>query len=314
MKKYIFLIGFIIISVLVIISYNDSNSYSNKVINYNGNNLMVSVDGVNSNNIPSSGKYYLTSYKCGSKSTKIKWDMNSYSLSISNGSKDAGVYCNLNFSSKPKLLYMESGSYVKFVGNNGCIGSACDGVNVGYINDDDMGYCGSKDNKYITSGWRIFYVDDDSVYLVNGGALECVKKGNSDNSILFLNELNVRALSYCNKKYAYNGECNNYSAHVINEVDFSNYLDMNIRDCMHNGSNMFCGYNDDLIDNGGYYWFGVSYDSASNKLFNWSPYNRYVDNSSYVKEYGLRVVLKLSNLVYVVDGDGSYNNPYVISI
>ena len=314
MKKIICSVLVIVIFVIFLVNnYNDD--YVNRVVNYNGNDLMVSIDGVNSNNLPSDGRYYLTSYKCGSKSTVVSWNAENHNLSISNGSSEGGVACNLSFESKPKLSSMSSGSYVKYNGNNGCNGNSCDGVNVNYVNDNDMGYCGNKNNKFINSGWRLFYVNDDTVYLVSAGALECVNRSSSSsNVLLYINELNSRALGYCNKKFAYNGECNNYSARSITEDDFDNYLDMKIGDCLNNSSNVFCGYNNDLIDIGSYYWFGSVYDSADNKLFVWNPYNRYVSTDSYVKSYGLRVVVRLASSVYVVSGNGTYDDPYVISI
>ena len=304
---------FVIISSLI--SYNCNNNYDNKVVNYDGNNFMISIDGKDSNNLPTNGNYYLTSYKCSNKVTKISWDKENYSLNISNGSKGGGIACNLNFESHPSLSSMKKGSYVKYIGNNGCIGKACEGENINYINDDNMGYCFSKDDKYISSGWRLFYVDDGSSYLVSAGALECVNKSNTViNSLLYINELNFRALSYCNKDYVYNKECNNYSVRSINNYDFEKYLDMNISDCMDNSSNRFCGYDDDMIDIGGYYWFASLYDSAVNKIFSWNPEGRFIKSESYFNAYGLRVVIRLNDSIYVVSGDGTYSNPYVISL
>lgn len=305
--------GLIIIVLVLSLSFN-GNNYSNKVVNYNGTNLMVSVDGVSSNKLPSEGTYYLTRYKCGNKGTKITWDNSNHELSITNGSSVGGIACNLTFESKPKLSAMTSGSYVKYVGNNGCSGNACKGYNANYVSDDDMGYCYSEDNKYIANGFRIFYVDDDSVYLVSAGGVECVKKSSStNNSLLYIDELNKRAINYCNKEFVYNGECNNSSVHSINEYDFDKYLNMNISDCLNNYSNRFCGYNNDLIDNGGYYWYSANYDSVSNKMFSWDPVSRVINVDNYIKDYGLRVVVRLKSNVYVTSGDGSYLNPYVIS-
>ena len=314
MKKIISSIIIVFIISFFVFTFYDK-SYTNKIVNYNGNDLLISIDGVLSKNLPSEGNYYLTRYKCGSKSTKVIWDNDSKSLSITNGSRDAGVVCNLTFESKPKLTSMSNGSYVKYTGNNGCSGNKCSGYNANYVNDDDMGYCDSKDNKYVSNGWRLMYSNEDTAYLVSGGGLECVtKSANSTNSLLFVNELNSKAISYCNKKYVYGGVCNNYSVRSITDEDFNKYLNMKIGDCLNNYSNKFCGYNDDLIDNGGYYFFASVYDSAFNKLFAWDPVGRVISNDSYVKNYGLRVIIRLNSSVYVVSGDGSYSNPYVISI
>lgn len=308
-----------VIVVIIIISsffiyFGNKSRFDSRVIKYNGNKLLISVDGIASDKIPTEGNYYLTSYKCGSVVTKVYWDSNNHVLSISNGNKEGGVACNLTFESRPYLSSMKPGSYVKYVGTNGCVGRSCEGFNTNYVDDNDMGYCFSKDNKFLVNGWRLFYSDLGTAYLVSAGSLECINRdSNVNNSILYVNLLNSRALGYCNREYAYNGECNNYSARSINEEDFDKYLDMNIFDCTGNSSNRFCGYNDDLIDNGGYYWYSSIYDSASDKLFNWNPVNRVVNKASYVNDYGLRVVVRLKESVYVVSGDGTYNNPYVIS-
>ena len=168
------------IVVIFIISYfvyhYDYDSLTNKYVKYDGNDLLISIDGVNSKKLPDSGNYYLTRYKCGSHSTKISWDRVNRVLNVSNGSNGSGVACNLTFESKPKLSSMASGSYVSYTGNSGCSGASCNGVNVNFVNNDDMGYCFSSDNKYVVSGWRVFYTADDTAYLVSAGSLECVKK------------------------------------------------------------------------------------------------------------------------------------------
>ena len=308
-------ISFLIIFIVVFSLFFRGNSFSNKVINYDGTNLMVSIDGVSSKKLPSEGTYYLTRYKCGNKGTKINWDNSKHELSITNGNSAGGIACNLSFESHPKLSFMSSGSYVRYIGNNGCVGNSCEGFNANYKSNDDMGYCYSSSNKFITNGYRLFYVDGDTPYIVSAGALECVKKSEaSNNSLLYINELNSRALNYCNKEYVYNGECNNSSVRSISDYDFDKYLDMNIYDCLNNSSNRFCGYNDDLIDNGGYYWFSSNFDSASNKIFSWEPLGRIIKSDDYFKDYGLRVVIKLKDSVYVISGNGTYENPYVIAV
>ncbi len=80
--------------------------------------------------------------------------------------------CN---SSKTLLAKAEPGSYVKYVGSNGCTGKACEGQNANYVDDTDMGYCNSSSNKYKVNSWRVGYVKDGSAYLVSAGAPECVQ-------------------------------------------------------------------------------------------------------------------------------------------
>ncbi len=308
MKRLVGIIGIVFLVLFFTIS---NNNYSNRVVSYNGNKFRVSIDGVASNSLPTSGNYYLTRYKCGSSVTKVSWDNSSHSLSISNGGKEGGIACNLTFESSPRLSSMKSGSYVKYVGNNGCSGNSCEGVNANYVSDSDMGYCYSEANKYLVSGFRLFYVSEDTAYLVSAGALECVKKSSdSTNALLYINELNSRALAYCNKEYVYGGTCDNSSVRSINESDITKYLDMDIFDCLNNSSNRFCGYNNDLIDNGGNYLYAADY---SFDMFMWDARERGISNSSDSNKYGLRPVIRISADKYVVGGQGTYKDPYVLS-
>ena len=73
-----------------------------------------------------------------------------------------------------------------------------------------------------------------------------------------------------------------------------------------------CGYNNDLIDNGGYYWFAASYSSSINFGVNWSPFDRYVSYITYTDSYGLRPVISLSSSVFVTGGKGTMDDPYTI--
>jgi len=74
-----------------------------------------------------------------------------------------------------------------------------------------------------------------------------------------------------------------------------------------------CGYNNDLIDNGGYYWFATLKD-PSTAIF-WAPYYRAVSYTSDTdeKSYGVRPVISLSESVYVTGGTGTIDDPYEIA-
>ena len=137
------------------------------------------------------------------------------------------------------LSNKEVGSYVNYVGNNGCNGDSCKGKNANYINDSDMGYCSNQYYKFKYSGWRIAYINNDSVHLISAGAPECLctnSSGISSNANCtssevsnngaknHINNLNEKALEYCNSIYAYGGICDINSAWNINSQDFKNIL------------------------------------------------------------------------------------------
>ncbi len=74
-----------------------------------------------------------------------------------------------------KLNSVAPGSYVKYTGSNGCSGKACEGQNVNYVSDSNMGYCDSSSYKFQVNGWRIAYIQNESAYLVSAGSPECVR-------------------------------------------------------------------------------------------------------------------------------------------
>ena len=296
--------------VLLLISFISYNNRVSKTVKYNGNNILVSVDGESSDKLPSSGNYYLTDYKCGSKNTIVSWDSKNYKLSISNGNKNGGVACSLNFKSNFLLSEVEIGSYVKYSGTNGCNNKACDGVNPNYVSDDYMGYCSTSDNRYINSGWRVAYVKDNSAYLISAGSVECVtRSASATNVILYVNDLNTRALKYCNVNYVYDGKCINSNVHAMNEDDYQLILGKTINNCINSRSNMSCGYNNDLIDNGGYYFLSSIYDGGTNSIITWNAKDRDISYAEYSNNYGLRPVIRINSSVLVKSGDGTYNNP-----
>ena len=318
----------VIIFVGVYISGKDK-SFTNKTINYNGTDLLVSIDGKDSDTLPSSGTYYLSSYKCSSSKTKVSWNKNNYTLSVSNGTSKGGVACNLEFSSKMLLSRVKAGSYVKYTGNNGCSGNACLGYNANYVSDTDMGYCHSPEYKFIVNGWRVAYISDGTAYLVSAGAPECMCTSsdgtvgiscdnyeNTNGAPMHLANLNNEALKYCNSDYAYGGVCDSSSTWAMNANDFQKITGsfLSNSSCYVSYSNMSCGYNNDLIDNGGVYWYATPYNSASSaNVFDWDPPNRFVYNYASDDSCGLRPVLRLQSSVYVTGGSGTYEDPYIIS-
>lgn len=324
----------IILGVFSISFFKDesfSRFFTLKEIKYNGNNLRVSIDGATSTSLPTSGNYYLVSYDCKSSDTEVAWNSTNYTLSVSNGNKKGGISCYLNFQSKPKLSEMSVGSYVKYVGNNGCSGKSCEGQNANYVSDDNMGYCYSSNNKFYVNGWRVAYVKDESAYLVSAGSPECMctnSSGTAGTSCSsyestgglpkHLANLNDKALKYCNQDYAYNGICNTNSGWNINDSDYQIITtNIGIKKTLSNCNSIYgvraCGFNNDLIDNGGYYWFATT--SSGNDMFYWYSFGRYpwIDHGGTSDQlYGIRPILRLQSSVRVTGGSGTYEDPYTI--
>ena len=368
----------------------------------------ITIDGASSDSLPVDG-YYTMSSTC-SKGSTLSWNKYSKTITYSKGSK-VGDSCSLVFTkdTSTKLLNTVSvGSYVKYMGNNGCDGNHCAGDNANYVSDDDMGYCDDTSYGFIVNGWRVAYIKDNSAYLVSAGAPECVatyveniSASTSDqslssnyyygsgyvfdevkgkyrltgvtsttlawssnyNSIIentpytckstssadpcttmykviayssstqgkvitynnydgagipnHIAHLNKAALKYCNTNYAYNGVCDVTSSWSINDSDYQ-IITTNIgtkktlSNCSGDSGSRACGFNNDLIDNGGYYWFATPDSASSASAFAWRPYYRDVSrNFSYIT-YGVRPVLRLRSSVSVMSGSGTYKDPYVI--
>ena len=342
-RKFVLAVGFGLLAVFFLCSQHDDKMA--KTVVSNTDNLAVSIDGVSSDKLPDSGNYYLTKYKCYSSNTEVVWDRKKYKLSVTNKNKKAGVSCNLTFESNPLLSSMKQGSYVKYQGVGGKVGvngvscklngSASSGIQtsdtespnscLGDNAREDIdgnnvyGYCYNGNYKYYTRGWRIAYISKSSqsynAVIIAAASPECVSSS-SDNL------LNTRALKYCNANYVDNhcvcddenkdGLCDKKSKDVwnIGDSDFSRIIEsskkLDISSCLNNKSMIGCGYSNDLIDNGGYYWIN------SNSNFYWNPDSRMISSGD-VKSYGLRPLVQLSSSVVVVDGDGTIDSPYVIS-
>ena len=231
------------------------------------------------------------------------------------------------------------GSYVQYTGNNNCSGASCSGQNANYVSDTDMGYCYSSSYKFSVNGWRVAYVDDngdddsnnDNAVLVSAGAPECMctdSTGTAYNSSCssYLSVANISkhydnmnniALKYCNSAYIKGGVCDSNAVssgvvHAMNEGDFQKITDSSLSSC-NTSSSVNCGYTNDLIDNGGYYWFATLYRDSSSYSFYWAPSNRYVINIRSLHLRGVRPVLTLESSVIVTGGSGIYTDPYIIS-
>ena len=226
------------------------------------------------------------------------------------------------------LNTVEPGSYVRYTGTNGCTGESCNGQNPNYVSDTDMGYCDDSSYKFSVNGWRVGYIKDGSAYLVAAGANECLctnSDGTTSNSScssyettngvpLHLANLNQASLKYCNPEFAYGGACDSNSAWAMNATDFQNITGKTLSSssCYNSDSDATCGYGNDLIDNGGLYWYATPYNSAASYTFDWSPDVRYVNYNYSTNGIGVRAVLRLESGVVVVGGSGTYENPYQI--
>ena len=325
MRKMFFGVMFVFFVILSITFFNSSNKERKEFV-YNGNKLMISIDGVESLKLPGSGNYYLARYDCKNKNTVVSWNNKTFQLSVSNGNKKGGVSCYLDFESTPLLSDMKAGSYVAYVGNNGCDGDYCKGENANYVNENQKGYCQDSTYQFSSRGFRIAYSRGGSAYLVSAGAVECSctnsggSKSLSCDSALSVNgisshvdNLNSIALKYCNVNYVSSGVCNNSNVRNINQDDFDLIVKrgQDISTCL-GLQNKKCGYVNDLIDNGGYYWYSTISGDSSFKVFYWDGVSRSIRNSDSSLSYGVRPVIKMDANVIVVGGDGTESNPYLI--
>lgn len=202
------------------------------------------------------------------------------------------------------LSKVDVGSYVVLSNSN------ISANNANYVSNDDMGYCFNVNNKYRFNGYRLLYVKDNTPYIVSSGASYCFDNPNNDNISGIIESLNDNLSNYCEVNYIYDGKCDD-NIHLFNSDDFKLVINNDISNC-DNNHDLYCGYGEDLINNGGYYWI-----TSNNNLkgYYWDPVNGYVNNTNmFNMGYGLRVVLKLNNNVYIERGLGTYSDPYVLKI
>ena len=185
--------------------------------------------------------------------------------------------------------------------------------------------------------------------IISAGSPECNTRDNTENGNgVYIRTANAKALKYCNTEYV-DGNCTcadsdgdglcdekSTDAWAVNDTDFyymtkaiSGYgkrltsYSSSLGDsggtlgttlyCYKEYSYQECGYNNDLIDNGGYYWFASKYSGSNANGVSWSPNARGVTTTSNAGAYGLRPVISLSSSVYVTGGSGTMSDPYQIS-
>ena len=312
---------------LIMINHNQTKL---KYIEYNGFKLALSVDGNNVTEMPS-GNYFLVSYEC-SNGTILTWDRDTSTLVSDN--INVNDSCYLEFESSPLLYDLVSiGDYIEYTGNNGCSGNQCSGWNASQTatdNYDNYGYCYSSNYKYYVYGWRVIHKTDNSVYIVSAGSPECVT-GTAGNLESTKNSINSAALKYCNTSYLSGGVCDETTAHAINGDDFYKFTSQYYGSgrylyyyndggtygtpyCYYKSSETYCGYNNDLIDNGGDYWFAGGTSSSS--PIEWDPITRTIvsiTSASSTSTNGVRPVLKLDSSIRATGGTGTMTDPYTMT-
>ena len=304
----------------------------------------VKIDGQVANSLPTSGTYTLSNYTCEKGST-LTWDTYRKAITFSAGTQQKES-CSLEFTTSTNYPLLTSiakqGDYVAYEGNNGCMknetsdtgtgdaesGNSCLGHNANETldtNGNTYGYCYSSNYKFYVKGWRIAYTEDNRAYLVSAGSPECNTRTSSTANATYINEANEKAKKYCNSAFV-DGDCSdNSDAWAISDTDFykmtsqiiggegrhlTSYYGSSYCDVVY--SNQACGYNNDLIDNGGFYWFAAS-STASDGGVCWYPHYRYVFYNYYTYAYGLRPIIRLSSSVYVTGGSGTMDDPYTIA-
>ena len=237
----------------------------------------------------------------------------------------------------------KQGDYIAYEGNNGCMkdgtpvigdddaesGNSCLGYNANDTLDttgDTYGYCYNSAYKFSAKGWRIAYTEDDRAYLVSAGSPECNTRIFSTGNATYISEANEKAKKYCNASFV-DGDCSdNSDVWAINDTDFykmtsqatgeegkhltSYYGNLH---CNRIYFDPACGYDNDLIDNGGYYWFAAVYNVSSLYGVYWDPSSRVINYSNEEGGCGLRPIIRLSSSVYVTGGSGTMDDPYTIA-
>lgn len=178
-------------------------------------------------------------------------------------------------------------------------------------------------------------------YYSNSYAYVYYHNSNAINMDLYINYADNQAKKYCNSNYV-DGDCSdNSDSWAIDDSDFYKmtsqinkgtgyHLNTDFGDnyCSkfktnNNGygniQTKFCGYTNDLFDNGGYYWFTEKADSSGLYPIAWAPNFRAVSSGSdYTRAHessvgGLRPIIRLSSTVYVTGGSGTMDDPYIIA-
>lgn len=201
------------------------------------------------------------------------------------------------------------GSYISYIGNNGCTEEQCLGKNANDPEDKNTGYCGDETEKYKENGWKIAYIRNGITYITTAGAPECLEI-ESDVPTL-LKKLNEIALNYCSIDYAYRGECNEKTSWAMNTNDFYQITGNRLQEelCLDKENPRNCGYQNDIINTGSSYW--LSNITKNELLYYQSKPLTFSKKETNLKK-GLRPVLKLDNNIIITDGTGTKEDPYKI--
>ena len=125
--------------------------------------------------------------------------------------------------------------------------------------------------------------------------------------------MNNIALKYCNSKFAYNGVCNSSSAWAMSANDHKIITGgTEITNCIQVSESTACGYNNSLLDNGGFYWFASANTGTPTGVFEFGAEHRRVGYYDSNLPLGVRPVIRLDNSVIVTGGIGTASNPYTI--
>ena len=312
----------------------------------------VTIDGQKANSLPTSGTYELSNYTCSKGSTLEWDTYKKSITFSAGTQKGESCSLEFTSSTDYPLLIdkVKQGDYIAYEGNNGCLrngtatasvttsgqganenSNSCLGYNANSDGSKDStygmyGYCYSSSYRYYVSGWRIAYTKDNRAYIISAGSPECTTRRNSTNGNTdYITDSYLDAKKYCNSSYV--DDCtSDTDVHAINDTDYNlmtaeatnttgGYLYTSISGATKCGgvySKEVCGYNNDLIDNGGYYWFAAAYSASSTYGVFWNPYSRDVSNTSSTYANGLRPVIRLSSSVYITGGSGTMDDPYTI--
>jgi len=337
------IIGVCSIALFIIGSKLGNNINQIPKVEIGGDTFAILLDNNQISTLPTSGAY-LIDYTCDNNST-LEWNRETGKLYLS---KNTNVQenCSVRFKTNPLVSELKQGDYVAYEGNNGCQlnGTATTGTSdaessnscLGYnandtidTNDNTYGYCFSDDNKFYVKGWRVAYIEDNRAYLISAGSPECNRRTEATGNTTYISEANEKAKKYCNSSYV-DGNCSdNSDSWAIGDTDFNKitaqmtntaggYLYTTISGatkCGGANSKEVCGYNNDLIDNGGFYWFASAYSASETSGVSWFPFDRSVYNGSFsnADAYGLRPIIRLSSSVYVTGGSGTMDAPYTIA-
>ena len=232
------------------------------------------------------------------------------------------------------LNEVKEGSYVHYIGNNGCSGTSCSGQNANYVSDTDMGYCEDSTYKYNYNGWRVGYINGLSAYLISAGAPECMctnSDGTTSNSscstyesmdsnvVYHVNNLNNKGLTYCNRAFTSGNVCSTSSSWNFNSSDFNIITSSPISNCLNFPENTSCGYQNPLVDIGSYYWIANSFLHTDSNYYTYMlyPYHSnygyfFVGGMPTISSNGVRPIIKIDSSVIVTGGNGTYVDPYLI--